>query len=395
MPKCENMGKAVGRRVKCEDMRKMFGKQVKRWSAGVIVMIVAGMLCGGVHDQIYAGEFGGFDIDIEGDGDPFDDWTEEPEAPPEPAKPEQNQNGGSSASSPGANNNSSASSPGANNNSSASSPGANNNSSVSNPGANNNSSASSPGASNDSSESSFGENNSSNEGGSWGNTNGNESSYGGNTENYEQNASASEGYYASNDNSSEEKNENPNTSYVPNSQPKTKSSDGTENKGSKEEQPAANTDEKSKEKPKENSKEDSKENSPTATPSVHKITALGTVFSAVGMAKISPELKFYNSNNENKEETQNTDGNYNKTIYFDHAKTVSISDCPKIKLIRTEETQDVTILSLRLNGKEVCWHQEKDTILLDEPLTKKNSTVELLAVIDGKNLVKMPVWTME
>lgn len=373
-------------------MRKTFGKQVKRWSAGVIAMIVAGMLCGGVHSQIYAGEFGGFDIDIGGDGNPFDDWAEEPEAPQVPAKPEQNQNGGSSEGSSGTNNSSSEGSPGANNNSSASSSGAkNNNSSASSPGANNNSSASGPGASNDSSESSFGENNSSNESGSWGNTNGNESSYGGNTENYEQNASASEGDYASNDNSSEEKNENPITSYVPNSQPKTKSSDGTGNKVSKEEQSAANTDEKSKEKPKENSKE----NNPTATPSVHKITALGTVFSAVGMAKISPELKFYNSNNENKEETQNTDGNYNKTIYFNHAKTVSISDCPKIKLMRTEAVQDVTILSLRLNGKEVCWHQEKDTILLDEPLTKKNSTVELLAVIDGKNLVKMPVWTME
>ena len=95
---------------------------------------------------------------------------------------------------------------------------------------------------------------------------------------------------------------------------------------------AENREEDTKENTEEDSKEDSKEISPTAAPSVHKITALGTVFSAVGMAKNSPELKFYNSNHENKEETQNTDENYNKTIYFHHAKTVPINEYPEIKL---------------------------------------------------------------
>ena len=57
--------------------------------------------------------------------------------------------------------------------------------------------------------------------------------------------------------------------------------------------------------------------------------------------------------NENKEKTQNTDENYNKTIYFHHAKTVPINEYPEIKLVKTEENQDVTILSLRLNGKKL------------------------------------------
>lgn len=368
------------------------------------MIIMAGIICGGIHSQIYAGEFGGFDIDIGGDGGTFDDWTEEPEAPQEPAKPEQSPNGGSSASSPETNNNNSTSSPGTNNNSNASGSGANNNSSVNN-----------PEASNNSSEGSQGENTSSNEGGSWGNPNGNENSYGGNngsgessygnhnnnspTENYEQNAGASEGYCASNDNSSGAgNNENTNPSYALNSQSK-KSSDGTGNKAFKEKKSASTTDEKAKEKPEENpkedSKEDSKEISPTAAPSVHKITALGTVFSAVGMAKNSPELKFYNSNHENKEKTQNTDKNYNKTIYFHHAKTVPINEYPEIKLVKTEENQDVTILSLRLNGEEASWHQEGDALILDEPITKKTNFIELLAVLDGKKIVKMPVWTIE
>ena len=113
------------------------------------------------------------------------------------------------------------------------------------------------------------------------------------------------------------------------------------------------------------------------------------------MAKNSPELKFYNSNHENKEETQNTDENYNKTIYFHHAKTVPINEYPEIKLVKTEENQDVTILSLRLNGEEASWHQKGDALILDEPITKKTNFIELLAVLDGKKIVKMPVWTIE
>lgn len=166
----------------------------------------------------------------------------------------------------------------------------------------------------------------------------------------------------------------------------------------KEKKSASTTDEKAKEKreenPKEDSKEDSKEISPTAAPSVHKITALGTVFSAVGMAKNSPELKFYNSNHENKEETQNTDENYNKTIYFHHAKTVPINEYPEIKLVKTEENQDVTILSLRLNGEEASWHQKGDALTWMTNY-EKNHFIELLAVLDGKKIVKMPVWTIE
>lgn len=49
-------------------MRKTVEKKVKRWRTGAIVIIMAGIICGGIHSQIYAGEFGGFDIDIGGMG---------------------------------------------------------------------------------------------------------------------------------------------------------------------------------------------------------------------------------------------------------------------------------------------------------------------------------------
>ena len=62
---------------------------------------------------------------------------------------------------------------------------------------------------------------------------------------------------------------------------------------------------------------------------------------------------------------------------------------------KTEENQDVTILSLRLNGEEASWHQKGDALILDEPITKKTNFIELLAVLDGKKIVKMPVWTIE
>ena len=123
-----------------------------------------------------------------------------------------------------------------------------------------------------------------------------------------------------------------------------------------------------------------------------RCTALGTVLTAVGMAKISPDLKYYNNNDENTEKTQNNNDYNNNTIYFEHENSIPEGECPKIKIINTKEEQDVTILSVRMNQEEISWYLEGDTLVLEQPVTEKTSVIELIAVTDGKMLVSMPAW---
>ena len=133
-----------------------------------------------------------------------------------------------------------------------------------------------------------------------------------------------------------------------------------------------------------------------------KLTGAGTVFTAVGMAKTSHGLGFYNRNDENREKNENTDKNTDKnnninddensTIRFVHEETVPVNEYPEIQVIRTTGEQDVTILSLNLNGDEIFWHQEGDTLIFDQPITAKENTVKVIAVIDGRRIVHMPMW---
>lgn len=129
-----------------------------------------------------------------------------------------------------------------------------------------------------------------------------------------------------------------------------------------------------------------------------KLTGAGTVFTAVGMAKTSHGLGFYNRNDENREKNENTDKNNNinddenSTIRFVHEETVPVNEYPEIQVIRTTGEQDVTILSLNLNGDEIFWHQEGDTLIFDQPITAKENTVKVIAVIDGRRIVHMPIW---
>ena len=111
-----------------------------------------------------------------------------------------------------------------------------------------------------------------------------------------------------------------------------------------------------------------------------KLTGVGTVFTAVGMAKTSHGLGFYNRNDEN------------STIRFVHEETVPVNEYPEIQVIRTTGEQDVTILSLNLNGDEIFWHQKGDTLIFDQPITAKENTVKVIAVIDGRRIVHMPIW---
>lgn len=129
-----------------------------------------------------------------------------------------------------------------------------------------------------------------------------------------------------------------------------------------------------------------------------KLTGAGTVFTAVGMAKTSHGLGFYNRNDENREKNENINknnninDNENGTIRFVHEETVPVNEYPEIQVIRTTGEQDVTILSLNLNGDEIFWHQKGDTLIFDQPITAKENTVKVIAVIDGRRIVHMPIW---
>ena len=129
-----------------------------------------------------------------------------------------------------------------------------------------------------------------------------------------------------------------------------------------------------------------------------KLTGAGTVFTAVGMAKTSHGLGFYNRNDENREKNENINknnninDNENDTIRFVHEETVPVNEYPEIQVIRTTGEQDVTILSLNLNGDEIFWHQKGDTLIFDQPITAKENTVKVIAVIDGRRIVHMPIW---
>ena len=73
-------------------------------------------------------------------------------------------------------------------------------------------------------------------------------------------------------------------------------------------------------------------------------------------------------------------------------ETVPVNEYPEIQVIRTTGEQDVTILSLNLNGDEIFWHQKGDTLIFDQPITAKENTVKVIAVIDGRRIVHMPIW---
>ena len=124
----------------------------------------------------------------------------------------------------------------------------------------------------------------------------------------------------------------------------------------------------------------------------NRFTAFGTVCTAIGMAKLSPELQYYNNNDEYFEKTQAEKEYSNKTIYFQHECAIPEGEYPKIKIVNTKEKQDVTILSVRLNQEESSWYLEGDTLVLEQPVTEKNNVVELIALADGKMLISMPVW---
>ena len=373
----------------------------------------------------YGGEFGGFDIDIGADEGIFDNW-EEAEGNQETTEPEQKENGSSNGNESNNNSNSDSANGGTSSND------------IENDGNNNSHNS---GSSNDNNS---GNNNSNNN-----NNNNNNNSHAGaglsKTENGD-NTGDEEGWEKPQaagserrpkENRKEIKKENSVTAALPaNKNAENKktninvdnSANGTESKSNttkntprvkkdsskskeeKSEDTAAdenisesritaretkNTDRKKADRSKAKITESPKKEN---TSEHLKLTGAGTVFTAVGMTKISRKLGFYNKNDENIEKNENINKNNNinddknSTICFAHEETVPVNEYPEIQVIRTIAEQDVTILSLNLNGDEIFWHQEGDTLVFDQPITAKENTVKVIAVIDGRRIVHMPIW---
>ena len=361
----------------------------------------------------YGGEFGGFDIDIGADEGIFDNWEEEVEENQEATETEQKENGGNSSNDiENDGNNNSHNSGSSNDNYSGNNNGNNNNSNNNN---NNSSSNSNAGAGLSKTEN--GDNTGDKDG--WGkpqaadserkpkenkkeikkeNSVTSASPANKNAENKKTNINADNSANGTESKSNTTKN----TSRVKKDSSKSKeekSEDTAADENISESRITAretkNTDRKKADRSKAKITESSKKEN---TSEYLKLTGAGTVFTAVGMTKTSHGLGFYNRNDENREKNENINknnninDNENGTIRFVHEETVPVNEYPEIQVIRTTGEQDVTILSLNLNGDEIFWHQKGDTLIFDQPITAKENTVKVIAVIDGRRIVHMPIW---
>lgn len=135
------------------------------------------------------------------------------------------------------------------------------------------------------------------------------------------------------------------------------------------------------------------------------MTGLGIASAAAGTSKVSLKMKFYNSNDENTDKTEIEEGINNNQVFFAHKKTVQKNEFPAIKIQNINSSlkdsskeknfkkqSDITILSLRLNGKEVSWHQDGNLLILEQRIREKKNYVELLAVAEGNQIISMPIW---
>ena len=334
----------------------------------------------------YGGEFGGFDIDIGADEGIFDNW-EEAEGNQETTEPEQKENGSSNGNASNNNSNNDSANGGISSND------------IENDGNNNSHNS---GSSNDNnSGNNNSNNNNSNAGAGLSKTENGDNT--GDKEGWEKpQAAGSE--RRPKENRKEIKKENSVTAASPaNKNAENKktninadnSANGTESKSNT----TKNTSRVKDRKKADRSKAKITESPKKENTSEHlKLTGAGTVFTAVGMAKTSHGLGFYNRNDENREKNENINknnninDNENGTIRFVHEETVPVNEYPEIQVIRTTGEQDVTILSLNLNGDEIFWHQKGDTLIFDQPITAKENTVKVIAVIDGRRIVHMPIW---
>ena len=370
----------------------------------------------------YGGEFGGFDIDIGADEGIFDNW-EEAEGNQETTEPEQKENGSSNGNESNNNSNSDSANGGISsndiendgNNNSHNSGSSNDNNSGNNNSNNNNSNNSNAGAGLSKTEN--GDNTGDKEGWEKPQAAGSERRPKENRKEIKKENSVTAALPANKNAENKKTNINVDNSAngtesksnTTKNTPRVKK-DSSKSKEEKSEDTAAdenisesritaretkNTDRKKADRSKAKITESPKKEN---TSEHLKLTGAGTVFTAVGMTKISRKLGFYNKNDENIEKNENINKNNNinddknSTICFAHEETVPVNEYPEIQVIRTIAEQDVTILSLNLNGDEIFWHQKGDTLIFDQPITAKENTVKVIAVIDGRRIVHMPIW---
>lgn len=378
----------------------------------LVVTVILLITKGGVL-YTYGGEFGGFDIDIGADEGIFDNWEEEVEENQEATETEQKENGGNSSNDiENDGNNNSHNSGSSNDNYSGNNNGNNNNSNNNN---NNSSSNSNAGAGLSKTEN--GDNTGDKDG--WGkpqaadserkpkenkkeikkeNSVTSASPANKNAENKKTNINADNSANGTASKSNTTK-KTPRVKKDSSKSKEEKSGDTAADENISENGIAARETKNTDRKKADMSKAKITESPKKENTSEHlKLTGAGTAFTAVGMAKISRKLGFYNKNDENIEKNENINknnninDNENGAIRFTHKETVPVNEYPEIQVIRTTGEQDVTILSLNLNGDEIFWHQEGDTLIFDQPITAKENTVKVIAVIDGRRIVHMPIW---
>ena len=378
----------------------------------LVVTVILLITKGGVL-YTYGGEFGGFDIDIGADEGIFDNWEEEVEENQEATETEQKENGGNSSNDiENDGNNNSHNSGSSNDNYSGNNNGNNNNSNNNN---NNSSSNSNAGAGLSKTEN--GDNTGDKDG--WGkpqaadserkpkenkkeikkeNSVTSASPANKNAENKKTNINADNSANGTASKSNTTK-KTPRVKKDSSKSKEEKSGDTAADENISENGIAARETKNTDRKKADMSKAKITESPKKENTSEHlKLTGAGTAFTAVGMAKTSHGLGFYNRNDKNREKNENINknnninDNKNDTIRFVHEETVPVNEYPEIQVIRTTGEQDVTILSLNLNGDEIFWHQEGDTLVFDQPITAKENTVKVIAVIDGRRIVHMPIW---
>ena len=378
----------------------------------LVVTVILLITKGGVL-YTYGGEFGGFDIDIGADEGIFDNWEEEVEENQEATETEQKENGGNSSNDiENDGNNNSHNSGSSNDNYSGNNNGNNNNSNNNN---NNSSSNSNAGAGLSKTEN--GDNTGDKDG--WGkpqaadserkpkenkkeikkeNSVTSASPANKNAENKKTNINADNSANGTASKSNTTK-KTPRVKKDSSKSKEEKSGDTAADENISESRITARETKNTDRKKADMSKAKITESPKKENTSEHlKLTGAGTAFTAVGMAKISRKLGFYNKNDENIEKNENINknnninDNENGAIRFTHKETVPVNEYPEIQVIRTTGEQDVTILSLNLNGDEIFWHQEGDTLVFDQPITAKENTVKVIAVIDGRRIVHMPIW---
>ena len=343
---------------------------MKRWTKICLVMIMTLLMTGGGGRCLYAGEFGGFDIDIGAEEDIFENWEEGSGESQETTEPELKDSESSREEKPESVNKSSNE----------------RNNECSNESSNNNSNVSNNDSANSGGDNSHNNNNNSNTG----EASQSKTESSGKSSDTESSADVAS---LANNSAKNKKTDNPANANDNAKRKDFKSKEETLNSAASSEGQSLPS-EKKDENPSKTDEKTINSKIPKVESAVdrRKFTAFGTVSTAIGMAKTSPELKFYNSNDENKDIHEKITENNNKNIYFEHPEFVPENEYPRIRIIRRAEDQDVTILSLRFNYEEIFFHQEGDTLIFDQPVIRKRNRINLLAVIDGRRIVLMPVW---